>query len=851
MSSIEDIFDIPFNIPTIYYKGDNHFYKGDYQTRVTETDQDLKRPELRETLLSLAQIFSDPTGEGAVADLTLIEDKPSNITKTVIWCDIREKKVKEQFRGITCSCSEDGQIILRYEGIKVVFDPKKYHGLTLDSVRIKKTVVFLDEKNNQERYVDVPLKAKYLSMFDDSVQPPRPIGKGDAIGRHLEYSVKLKGRNDPAKFLIPVMKTTADINNGRDIRRGTILLWPKFKKTNWKAYFMYCDIEDSQNTLSFAPVLEKNEGSKLLWDVLPPVPQGLARAITSKKEGCPRYLIVREKVKGEELGFFTIALDEVTVQDGVESWGIDFGTQGSVVAFSPSDGQTLPFYLRKDYSYMILEGKPERQKAIRDDVRWFPTYPSEDNSEGEPYVLTQLAADVEQTINRLYRKEETIPVEHFNIVSVHADTEAISKRLITELKWPGTITSSESEFAGRREARKGYLTLLLMMSLAERIFHDPKHSPAVNEINPTIAYPLRMGTSDVKAYAKDFEDICNWVSEATGFKFKKPRSISESRAASFIAGKQAEVVIADLGGGTLDLWMGNMNMTENNGKYEISTDSIRVGGLNLLGEISQLNQINQPKNLGKMYLQTEPEIVGESITQSFSQVKTVYLYYSFLIHEYIARFILGHIKKNYGDDNVDVQFITVGNGWKLFSCYEKAIGKIPEWIVSDVQERVARLVKEFQLPVSAKVTPMPYNEKKSVAFGAAKSYMMSDEQLANDKIKTTAGIEFKFHDNAGTMQDAKWMDRVPFEFSRFDKHGMHYVHIPSVIRNNYYSIPPDIDGWKGQAIPTEVFVDCNTALSSAKDLRLYDKTRSHILLQVSPFSVLCEKILNSFKTRQW
>ena len=194
--STEDIkkrFDDAFGVPTVYYNGDKEFFKDDYTTPISE--QDLKAPALKDSLLELAEAFSNPADDGIVTDIPLIESDNSIITTTVIWCDVREKIVKstmEKFKNFSCNCQSDGSVSVTYNGHKIVFNRNKYHGVILENVRIKRTMIFYDGKSKQYRYVDVPLKKKYLSLVDDNVKFTIPVEKREVAGRYLEYRIKLK-----------------------------------------------------------------------------------------------------------------------------------------------------------------------------------------------------------------------------------------------------------------------------------------------------------------------------------------------------------------------------------------------------------------------------------------------------------------------------------------------------------------------------------------------------------------------------------------------------------------------------------------------------------------------------------
>ena len=168
--------------------------------------------------------------------------------------------------------------------------------------------------------------------------------------------------------------------------------------------------------------------------------------------------------------------------------------------------------------------------------------------------------------------------------------------------------------------------------------------------------------------------------------------------------------------------------------------------------------------------------------------------------------------------------------------------------MEDVNKRANRLMEEFKLPVGAIVTNRAYNEKKSVAVGAANSY----NALAlseSEKIKSTAGLEFDFPNENDAIQSAKWTSRVPFKFSLNNKLSKYHIHAKSCSIGQNYSIPPEFPFWEGKVTGT-IFENFNAKIKAAGDTRVYDGDGTNILLQVSPFGILCETILNSFRDKK-
>lgn len=811
-------------------------------------------------LLNLGAIWDELTKGEGVVDSILIEGEKNDALKKVIWCDVKEEALNKKYDTFRILCS-DGRITFVYRGYMMVLSPKKFHGVTALNVGVSSTVAF-EEVAGQYKFVDMPVKTIYAPLVE-SVTKTRPAGTGMTT---ITYQVKMKGRKDAFPVNVSVMITEDKAE------RGTIILNADSKISGWKAYYLFYDGQESLRKDTSLRVILKGQSA---WELTRPCNPGVAEAVTFDevatarqqvtgdvppyrlgrlqwKDLLPRFLAVQKG--GRDVGMFNL-LDEkgrsIELQDGDEFWGFDFGTHGSLVAYyGAGGGQAKCLEMKTDHSLVILNTDNNANmnylnvaERMVKEARWCPTYPS-GTADVHRFVLTQLV--IHHEIKDQSSWNNIIPGVHYQIPSFHADMDTLSreKKLVKKLKWP------DKDAGSYRELRKAYLAMLMLYAAFDRVHQqDPKKS-----ITPVIAYPLRMSNTELIKLREDFSDVCKMVENATGFKFNEIKSVSESQAASSVAAHAKEAIVADLGGATLDIWMGEIGDTK-----DFETDSILLGGIELFDYLAKKHENDVVSLTGgekddlefamlRYYIQKKyPEICDDLQKRSF-QFKKAYSAFFTLIMEYLARLIAARIyRKNIKRNSVEpvlYQLILIGNGWKLMGYQESSLDNIPTMVAKDLQKRVIELL-QWQLGCTTQyqvsIETHPLGEKDDTAKGTARSAGEAQDQQVRkeDIIRTYVGTNVQYKDSQGVVTEYGWNDTVPVYFGTKALQGKEFVYISYTPNKNHYPILPEIPAF---LIDRDVYSDFSSTLKSAGDGRIYGITQDTLKLNVSPLGLLVERL---------
>lgn len=821
-----------------YYFQENKLYSDINCKVIVSQDEE---PALAEFIDLCKKVTSDKgVFEGHILEKETGGKIKSNLY-TVIWLDIKEKDIGDVELSI-----EEGTISLIYKKTRIVLDPKKFHGVRPETIGTKEVIVF-QETPYKVKYPDLPVKTKYIPLIEEEQEVNAPTTLGDT----LEYSVRMKGRKDHLRVHV-----YSDRKQGETGEKGTILGWPNFKLDGWNVYYIYRDGESTFRDLNIKVLLYNPKDRNQTWDISPELPAGRSVAVTLAKEEVkegddalskyswkneiPKYIVLS---KGEkEVGLLMVRLEKVAnfVRENKEDWGVDFGTSGSIIAFFNVTSKCLD--IRSDYSNTILYSIPKEgeesqytKEKIRENGKWFPTFPN-NRPDKNTFVLSELTFCTEDF--DLSRLKEYIPGEDFHLVSSKISPQLLKRnRVLGKLKW---------EY-GRDEkvvriARRGFFALFLLMASADRLkLSDPG---PVGKIRPCIAYPLRMGKAGSERLVEDFKTACTWISNGTGLKFDEPKWVSESTAAASGATLEHEVIVADLGGATLDLWMGRRKEPT-----DYAADSILFGGFGLLSYFAEhlaqdirnivKDSIEDIKileiNLQRQILESTYEDVRDEFRKSVSpEFKRVQSGFFILITEYISRFAAGRILKRYpAEAKLTVQLATIGNGWKLNFSID-SVKNISKYVAGRVQDRLKELIPHKNV----EIIPLERREKEDVAIGAARYTKPDVEEQAD--IKTFAGI------NCTSPPTLSWSSPIPFELGEHKEIGKKFIDIsvisPTEDTRGVHPLTPPIPGY---VIINKVYADFTGTIHKAGDHRIYDIINDKLNLLVSPFGLLLEILLKS------
>jgi len=487
-------------------------------------------------------------------------------------------------------------------------------------------------KENTTLFPDLPLLPEYTTL---AIVPPNNEGDGEALVDHnwkglSNYEWDKKNRTVKWKVHLIGRSKVEEIELSLDHKitpaSAHWMIWPNFKspkddKTPWRAYYVY---EDSSRKSLEARVLTQNDDRSISKPKKRPLGiPGPSRSVEYKggkhTGGAPIALCAYDYDLGEYVGLYKIELHEFAVHDSATPWklALDFGTSHTVAARREEKGngyidttidlkcELTPY--NKGMSLHISENWPNKSSKDPDDQRrkefleiWRPTYVKNGL---KPMLRSDLWSLQKNDFGKIPDvKRNWEPMTHYAIPSWDLDSE-IRKHIISGFKWE----MHDQNFHGTESwLQEIYLGMAIEIFVAE-IIRDKQEFP--NEIQFTFTYPLR-GTSDGSTdrykgvISQGVFPNCEASLGCTLDPEQGLSLFSESHAAAggVGTGNPYEVkLVADLGGGTLDIFISTTDIHEDISKSRFTkqvADSAKLGA-NLL-----LNILAEGRNV---YLPEEPE----------------------------------------------------------------------------------------------------------------------------------------------------------------------------------------------------------------------------------------------------
>ena len=594
-------------------------------------------------------------------------------------------------------------------------------------------------------YPDLPLKSRYLDLAIGGEGPPEIIPK--ASGDQAVWHLRLRGRGNT----LPI-----SVHLPHDTPRHTAhwMVWPLFHSSEagsnpWRAYYVY----------------ERCSDHRLVLDVLYRDPEGDERASFVRRNpadqrtsyavnydirrqvhaaGPPVAVSVRDYLNNREHGIYRVRLKPIAEYPSDASLGIDFGTSHSSAAYSTGsqepqeilgteggDRASLSYHISQDWEHVM---------APRDGLlalsAWMPTYAHGVVQDLAHLVPTELLT-VKPVHNISKAVHRWIPLQDYGIPPTGISRRDFTDHVIANFKWD-TLTA----FVGReRELRKIYLDRLVELATAE-VAH--RLGTPSKGIRFTFTYPLRTPPDTVREYRLMLEDVMNRGTESLGLHLSLLNDdglFNESHAARVGTGAFPEVrVVADLGGGTLDLFI---SAQEGGGvRFKEAVDSVRLGGNLLLQTLARELIGKMPSGwvstAGKeeeLAMQLAAWMRGPGSPRLFGpdrggtpQIESLGLAgfvnpadkrqgrqiidrYFYLVGEYVARSLTAYLATHWYAlaaleyrDRVRIRLYLRGNGWRLWTSGDN-YGEVQQIIAQRVSDRVrglwTLLDSDLQMPSGA------------------------------------------------------------------------------------------------------------------------------------------------------
>jgi hypothetical protein len=326
-----------------------------------------------------------------------------------------------------------------------------------------------------------------------------------------------------------------------------------------------------------------------------------------------------------------------------ETWAIDFGTSSTVIVRQPTPGGPLIIHASENRdattAYSCGASIP------RNKMRWYPTWdktrPASTQSQFVPSQLVNMAAMRGETL----LPSEMVFGRDFMIDHGEEFENAVQRNVIDNLKW-------QPDAKHRTDYLKYLLEQAVTMEIA-RTKRDQKTFPT--ELRMVFTLPLRQH-SGLQSFAREIDGVANALRKSTGVAIT-PRYQWESLAVAPPAlGAGQMIVVADLGGGTLDMYARYESETE--GRRE-AADSARIGGRYCFAMLG--NKLGDDYNVRRNFLRAAGSPGHDDLA---TREPRVFEYFN-LIHRYIALWTMALRKKWSVPDKILTGVQLAGMTWSL------------------------------------------------------------------------------------------------------------------------------------------------------------------------------------------
>jgi hypothetical protein len=607
-------------------------------------------------------------------------------------------------------------------------------------------------KNQQPRFPDFPVKLRYAGLIDLTARRSRSESTGGpASTGSFVYRFTVRGLHDE------VVETVLQKDRPRN---GTFLLWPKFcpqtrGTTSFKAYYAMVHSAQSDKSQYWfvgenhdgAAAADRADQARLNWSVhlasdpkAQPLYQISKRLITG---GTPRLMAVVTDPSDHGSGLFHIELEPVKVVDG-ERWGVDFGTSSSVVAVAAlSAGVSTQSTVivpegRFDQTLVLSLNEPKPLKGCS----WFPTWDqnSPRTTKPLPFIPSQLLVTSRANSAALLHTEE--PAYGHDIIldpGQELNPELLKPdRVLRDFKW---IDSTNTEDIKRKRIlRITYLVHLLGFSYTLRAGHstDRLEAGLPPEVEAIFSLPLRMKARDgqfARDFAHDAKAVCELLHQLLGARFNAGFVWESHVGAPEHRALESVYAVADLGGGSLDMWGGIGSDPES--EY---ADSYRFGGHDLLQQWIDPNATDREQQ--QIDLRRDFSTRRDKMTATEKAEMDKFQRGFFLLAlEATSRWVAGLAKvaqRRSSAKSMVIRLSLLGMGWGL----NQGTGDDGEAFAKEVGKRVRALLGEAgpDVEVDLQKSEVGTGRKTYLARMAARRSGESIEKLL--QIKTAGFLGF-------------------------------------------------------------------------------------------------------------
>lgn len=638
----------------------------------------------------------------------------------------------------------------------------------------------------------------------------RPSERERAGNRVAEWSLRLRGRKDVQPYVLQIPG---------EPHRSHWMVWPSFRSTGgkpWRAYYVYDHCTDRRIRVD-ALWLDPDAGvvrrrrADTEWDYgSGPLSfeTGSQRRHTG---GPPLALVARNTTSDREEGIYLVQLSAVGSVDRTFRLGVDFGTSHTVAALRSEDateGRPVglsPQLARKPesrLSHHVSENRRHCEDDLLPRATWFPTYVSELPAEAESLLPSELLTRrplAEYAADRIgeWKPGQDCFIPPMNLGGYRNE---LARHIVSDFKWD----SSYKAFRNHEDAlRETYLGMVVEQVLADVI---EREQGLPLRVDVTFTYPLRSTPEEVRQYRRVARRVLDSCSASTGVALSLVGGVGtydESRAARGGTNRAGDVsVVADLGGGTLDLFISAEDAPGVH--FREVADSVRVGANLLLRKLAaspkrflpsagewSLDDVEECEKQLRAWMRAQGSNALFGVGQHGSRAPALNLHgfehsagaqearalitrYFRLLVDYVARNVVAYLGTHWQEqageyqDSLRLWLQLRGNGWRLWHdspSYEDT----QNWVRGQLQIRVSELwdkLEEAQVnPPSAsrwqEPTGRSENPKLAPICRAAGEALSDDE--ARLRRKRFVLVDLDLLGEAAPGRRVPWYQAQPFD----------------------------------------------------------------------------------------
>lgn len=464
----------------------------------------------------------------------------------IVWVDLLEDKTRAAMNGKIFFGANRGWAWRMSGGMQL-----------LTNEDVLTTVVAVLNPENTAKFAAYPVRAEYAPLLEACTSSRQADDSVIA-------DVKLVGR--------PEFRRTYTANQVRKYERLTVFSWPKLTtRPNSSQAILFWTADPPQfryrllygdatkRTTAASPVMKDDAYPQYL------VPSDNSRVLATEQPLAIAVSCIDGPTDREtEIGLLPYHDAFKPLSHQPEFWSVDLGTSSTVVAKKRGElNETILVHpTEKRDATTVLSMGPG---VSRTGLNWFSTWSDKKAVDTKATIMPSQIIELSAIRRRTASPDlgKRVFGQDFTLDHGEKIEDAYEAGIVDNLKW-------------RTDERSAYRKHFLYHVLEQAVSMEYARTESMpGEFNMTFTLPLRQ-RDDVTRFTTEVEEVVGTIQQRLGITIK-PFYLWESLAVapSNIAGSSGMIVVADLGGGTLDMFAASYEGAQSKTQ---AVDSAYIGG---------------------------------------------------------------------------------------------------------------------------------------------------------------------------------------------------------------------------------------------------------------------------------